>query len=162
MRAAAGAVLLAALAGCQPSSHGRSESSTASTQATNRSSVHIAKDVFAWDDRLSISNESILVNGSASSATLIEALYRAAERLMNVDSEGVEHGSDYEEPLIGANGDELYTANYVSDPKETRRGIDMYVDCKGVITPPMRVRFFQILTAELGSVGGDVTVSVDR
>jgi hypothetical protein len=126
--------------------------------------VRIADDVFGWADAYhSISNESILVTGSAPPATVIEALRRAAVRFLHVDETGVEHGPEVEEsPPVDAQGEVLYTPNYVSTPKETSTGIRLYVDCKGVIDPRMRERFLEILSEELGTVGGDVEVSVAR
>ena len=154
--------LLVGLGACGQRSHDGSGSSTASTQTTQRTTVHIANDVFGWADAyMTLSNESILVNGTAPPATLIQALNRAADRFMHVDETGVEHGPEVEESPPGdSNGDVLYTPNYVSTPTETSSGIRMYVDCKGVIDPRMRARFLEILTEELGIVGGDVTVSV--
>jgi hypothetical protein len=67
-----------------------------------------------------------------------------------------------ETPPLGSDGEVLYTPNYVSTPTQTPQGVRMYVACKGVIDPRMRVRFLQILDEELGTVGGDVTVSVAR
>ena len=156
--------LLVGLGACGQSSLDGSGLSTASTQATQGGTVDIADDVFGWADAyMTVSNESILVNGSAPPATSIQALNRAAARFMHVDETGVEHGAEVEEsPPVGSNGDVLYTPNYVSTPTETSSGIRMYVDCKGVIDPRMRSRFLEILTKELGLIGGDVTVTVAR
>jgi len=124
--------------------------------------VRIDEGVFGWADELmTFSNESILVNGSASPSALMQALDRAAVRFMRVDETGVEHGPEMERSWpVGPDGLELYTPNYVSTPTETPAGVHMYVDCKGVIDPRMRSRFLQILNEELGAVGGDVTVAV--
>ena len=70
----------------------------------------------------------------------------------------MEHRDDRDFPPLDDKGRELYTPNYVGDPKIVARGIELYVDCKGVIEPPMRAQFLRILDEELRSLG-DVTVS---
>jgi hypothetical protein len=43
----------------------------------------------------------------------------------------------------------LYTPNYVSDPRITRHGVQLYLDCKGAIEDPMAVTLRTILRQEL-------------
>jgi hypothetical protein len=148
----------------EPTTTANGGTSSDRTPTTEAGSVQIASDVFNWADTyMTFSNESILVTGSASDAALVEALNRAAARFMHVDETGVEHGAEVEEsPPVGADGEVLYTPNYVSTPEVTPAGIRMYVDCKGVIEPAMRVTFLEILTQELALAGGDVSVAVAR
>lgn len=131
--------LLAAVCAC--SSSGR------------RSRIVIDSDVFAVVGRYGSSNETIVVSGSFSDRAGVAALNRFRVRAMNVDERGTEHHDVYASPPLDASGDVLYTPNYTSEPTITPRGIGVYVDCKGAIEAPMRVRFLAILRDELASLG---------
>ena len=65
---------------------------------------------------------------------------------MLVDDRGTEYPTqaDVEKAeQLHVPGD-FYTPNYVADPRVVANGIELYVDCKGVIPPPMGATFRRI------------------
>ena len=81
---------------------------------------------------------------------------RVAARFLRVDQRGVEHpDADAAEDAY----DQGYsTPNYVSDPEPQERGVQMYVDCKGVVPARMETTFRRILHEELARLGHDLRV----
>lgn len=140
-------MLVALLAACSHSS-------------ASPSGVRIARDVFGYNEKYAASNETIVISGNFARSAGLAALRRAAGRLFLVDEDGVEHSDDRDFPPLDSRGRELYTPNYVSDPTIVARGIELYVDCKGVIVPPMRDRFLRILEEELHVLGTVLVSSV--
>ncbi|MDP3891250.1 hypothetical protein [Nocardioides sp.] len=110
--------------------------------------IEIEADVFDYDEDLGASYETFVVTTAFDVADLVPALHRAAQRFMLVDESGVEHPTF--DAMIEGIGD-LYTPNYVSDPAVTPAGIQVYVDCKGVIETGMAATFRRILREELGA-----------
>lgn len=122
--------------------------------------VRIADDVYAWDEGNASSYEAVLVTGAFAEADGIAALNRAASRFMCVDERGVEHTeAEAYAGIVDDEGNDLYTPNYVSDPTPRNGALRMYVDCKGAIEPPMRLRLIEILREELAGLGDDVRVA---
>lgn len=79
------------------------------------------------------------------------ALERASERCMMVDTTGVEHPTD--ESMSDAVNAGADSPSYVSDPEVTEAGIEVYIDCKGVIEDSMAATLRRILAEELAAVG---------
>lgn len=119
--------------------------------------LHIDPDVFTYQQDLDYSKETFVVTGASGSGIIVDALEKAARRFMQVDETGVEHTTN--ESLERAFEDDLYTPNYVADPKITDRGVQMYLDCKGAIADPMAEKLRDILREELESAGVDGRVS---
>ena len=113
--------------------------------------VVIDADVFTYQEDLGYSHETFVVTGASDNRVVVEALGRAARRFMRVDETGEEHFSD--ESATAAYVAGLYTPNYVSDPEVTRRGVELYLDCKGAIEDAMAVRLRTILRQELEAAG---------
>jgi hypothetical protein len=80
----------------------------------------------------------------------IEALKRVADRFMGTGDDGVEY-----DDIDVAYERRIYTPNYTSEPQVTEFGIEFYVDCKSVITDPMRTTFRRILDEEVLAAGID-------
>jgi hypothetical protein len=107
-------------------------------------SVFVAQEAFGfWPDRTT-SYESVLLSGQFDIDVAVSALRRAGARFILVTEDGTEHLT---EESVFATG--LYNPNYVADPKVRADGIEFYVDCKGVIEPPMAATFRRILREEL-------------
>ena len=53
---------------------------------------------------------------------------------------------------------DVYTANYASDPQRTDNGIEVYLDCKGAIEPPMETTLRRVLLEELDKL--DLTLAL--
>jgi len=113
--------------------------------------IVIDPDVFTYQEDLGYSNETFVVTGAEDDRVVVAALNRAAARFMRVDETGEEHFSDAGATAAYAAG--LYTPNYVSDPKVTGRGVELYLDCKGAIEDPMAVTLRTILRQELEWAG---------
>ncbi len=106
-------------------------------------------------------NETALLTGKFDVDVAVAALKRAGARFMLVDESGTEYpteGDVEKAEQLHATGD-FYTPNYVAEPKVRDDGIELYVDCKGVIPPPMGATFRRILREELERAGiRDATV----
>jgi hypothetical protein len=118
-------------------------------------SLRIAPDVLVSREDGSAPNEVALLSGAFEVAVAVTALERAGARFMLVDDKGAEYPTEAEvekaEQLHVAGG--FYTPNYVAAPKVVDDGIELYVDCKGVIPPPMGATFQRILREELQRAG---------
>ena len=113
--------------------------------------VHIDPDVFTYQPELDMSKETFVVTGVQDDGAVTAALERASERFMSVDTEGVEHLTDDSmNEAVGAGAD---SPSYVSDPKVTDRGIEVYIDNKGVIPDSMAATLRKVLTEELEAAG---------
>ena len=113
--------------------------------------IRIDPDVFTYQPELDMSKETFVVTGVHDDGAVTAALERASERFMSVDTEGVEHLT--EESMDEAVGAGTDSPSYVSDPKVTDRGIEVYIDNKGVIPDPMAATLRKVLTEELESAG---------
>lgn len=134
---------------------------TAGTTGPATSAVTLDPDVFAYDELEEHSYETFVVAGAddpRTSAAVVQALRRAGNRFLATDETGVEHRSGAEVEAAAVAG--LYTPNYVSDPTPTAAGVEVYVDCKGVIEDAMAATFRRVLTEELAQVGVPLRVSV--
>ncbi|HUQ64028.1 MAG TPA: hypothetical protein VM121_09755 [Acidimicrobiales bacterium] len=113
-------------------------------------SLDIASDAFVSAEDGWAPHEFVLLSGDFDNGVAVEALRRAGARFMLVDEEGREYPT--EESLAAGTLEgprELYSPNYVADPKILDNGIELYVDCKGVIPPPMAATFRRIVREEL-------------
>lgn len=103
-------------------------------------------------------NESIVVESDGPQGLVILALTRAANRMLWVDEDGHEQNRL---ELMRTPQNEVYTPNSVTDVTlDANSNPGFYIDCKGVITPPMAERFQQILIEELKFQG--VTTALVR
>jgi len=100
--------------------------------------IHIESDVFTYLPDMDMSKETFVVTDVQDAGPVLMALQRAAERFLSVAETGVEHTD--EASLHAASSADLDTPNYVSDPELTDQGVQMYVDCKGVVAEPMAVK----------------------
>jgi hypothetical protein len=118
-------------------------------------SLKIGPDVFASREDGTAPNEVIVLSGAFEVDVAVAALRRAGDRFMFVDNRGMEYMTEADVEAAEeryATGD-FYTPNYVADPKVLDHGIELYVDCKGVIPPPMAATFRKILREELERSG---------
>jgi hypothetical protein len=113
--------------------------------------IQIDPDVFTFQPELDMSNERFVVTGVQDAGPVVAALERASERFMGVDTNGVEHATY--ESLISAADAGADSPSYVSDPEVTERGVEVYIDCKGVIEDAMGATLRKILTEELAAAG---------
>jgi hypothetical protein len=113
--------------------------------------VEIDADVFTYQEELGYSNENFLVSGARDVQSVVTGLEAAGRRFLLVDQTGVEHPD--RESAVAAVEAGLFTPNYVADPQVTEVGVEMYVDCKGVIAPPMADKLRQVLREELEAAG---------
>lgn len=113
--------------------------------------LRIAPDVFVSREDGTAPNEVILVSGPFDPDVAVIALRRAGGRFLLVDNRGTEYGTeaDVEAAELRLPAGDFYTPNYVAEPKVVDGGIELYVDCKGVIPPAMAATFQKILRAEL-------------
>jgi len=116
--------------------------------------VTIDDDVFTYDDDLGFSKETFVVTGDVETDIVVLALHRASARFLVVDEEGTEHPWSSR-----TEASELYTPNYVSEPRVTDRGVELYLDCKGAIEPPMSLTLRRVLHEELTLAGVNARVS---
>ncbi len=131
--------------------------SATDSETESGSNVAIAADVFGTSADGESSNETILLSGVFDPEIGDAALRSAGDRFMRVDETGVEHATNAAAEAALARG--LYTPNYVADPIQVEDGLELYVDCKGWISEPMRLTFRRILAEELTAAGlTDVTV----
>lgn len=115
--------------------------------APGRPDVVIDDDVYAEGEMSS--NESIVVESDAPRVAVVEALTRAAERMMTVGDDGLERDG-----AARGDSDATYTPNDVSDVMVDEDGNPGFsIDCKGAIEPPMQAAFRQILVEELSRGG---------
>lgn len=115
----------------------------------------IASDVFVSREDGSAPNEVALLSGTFDVDVAVTALERAGARIMLVDDRGTEYATEADVEAAEqryVSGD-FYTPNYVADPMVLDNGIQLYVDCKGVIPPPMGATFRRILREELRRAG---------
>ncbi|HET7303858.1 MAG TPA: hypothetical protein VFJ12_04810 [Segeticoccus sp.] len=117
--------------------------------------IEIDPDVFTYDEDLDYSKETFVVTGDFAPEVVLAALDRVSERFMTVDENGVEHDPSRMDEVYLA---DLYTPNYVSDPQVTSRGIQVYVDCKGVVPDPMTLTLHRVLREELGAAGVEARI----
>ncbi|MCA1694476.1 MAG: hypothetical protein LC749_06985 [Actinobacteria bacterium] len=103
------------------------------------------------DESLEHRREVALLSGIVDVDVAVTALERAGARFMLVDNRGTEYATeaDVETAEQRYASRDFYTPNYVAAPKVLDDGVELYVDCKGVIPPPMGVTFRKILREEL-------------
>ena len=122
--------------------------------------IQIDPDVFTYEPALDMSLERFLVRDVEDAGPVLTALTRASERFMDVDTTGVEHSSEKSmSAAVDAGAD---SPSFVSDPEVTKDGIEVYVDCNGVIEDSMALKLREILTEELAAVGYSGRVSAVR
>ena len=121
----------------------------------DKGALSIASDVLVSREDGSAPNEVVLLSGAFDTDQAITALERAGARFMLVDDKGTEYPTqaDVEKAEQRHVAGDFYTPNYVADPKVVDDGIELYVDCKGVIPPPMGATFRRILREELQRAG---------
>ena len=119
--------------------------------------IQIDTYVFTYQPELDMSNERFVVTDVQEAEPVIAALKRASERFMGVDTNGVEHAT--EESMQAAVDAGADSPSYVSDPEVTDRGIEVYLDCKGVIEDTMAATLREILVEELSAARYAGTVS---
>jgi hypothetical protein len=117
--------------------------------------ITIDEDVFGWNEQFQSSNETFVVAGEFERSAVLRGLERAAHRFVTIDQDGYEH-PDMEAAAAAGR----FTPSYVSDPEPTERGIQVYVDAKGGIDPPMADALRRVLREELERVATDAHVSV--
>ncbi|MGH9278997.1 MAG: hypothetical protein ACRD12_12940 [Acidimicrobiales bacterium] len=124
-------------------------------------SPRIASDVFVSREDGTVANEVAVLSGVFDVDVAVTALERAGARFSLVDNRGTEYATEADVEAAEqryVSGD-FYTPNYVAAPKVLDTGIELYVDCKGVIPPPMAATFRRILREELQRAGiTDATV----
>jgi hypothetical protein len=146
------AALVASLCACGAiEGAGRTGSSGASSIQHHSNGATIDADVFAYREGIGASNERFVLTGAADQARAMAAVAKAGARFMRVDETGKEYPDDTSLDAAYLAG--LYTPNYVSDPRVTAEGVELYIDCKGSIEPPMVLAFRKILQEELDSAG---------
>lgn len=117
--------------------------------------ITIEPGLFDYDEELDYSPEAFVVSSDFSPAAIVEALNRAADRFSTVGDNGEENLDPDEAAHAG-----IYTLNYVSDPKITESGVEMWVDGKGAIDPPMALTLRRILVVELSRAVPSAHVAV--
>lgn len=119
--------------------------------------ILIEPDLFDFDDSLGYSVETFVVTGDFDRATVLEALGRASARFLRVGQDGAEDL----DPDAAAAAD-IFLPSYVSDPRLTERGIEIYVDGGGAIDPPMAATLRRVLREELETVNASARVIAAR
>ena len=119
--------------------------------------IQIDPDVFTYQPAMDMSVERFVVRDVGDEEAVLGALGRASDRFMAVDTNGVEHAS--EESMLAAVDAGAGSPSYVSDPEVTSTGVEVYVDCKGVIEDAMADTLRGILRGELTAVGYSGRVS---
>ena len=109
--------------------------------------IVIDPDLFDYDDALGYSLETFVVTGDFDRAVALDALARASERFLRVGHNGAEDLDPGEAAMAG-----IFVPSYVSDPRVTEQGIEIYVDGSGAIDPPMAATLRRVLQEELESV----------
>lgn len=116
--------------------------------------VHLDDDVFECNDSMESMAEYFVVVSAAPTPAVVAAVTRAGSRFMRVDETGVEHADQASANAVWSDPElQLYTPNYVAAAQVTARGVEGYVDCKGVIPDEMGRRFRLILREELETLG---------
>lgn len=113
--------------------------------------ISIDDDVFGYNEDLGYSSETFLVTGYTQPDAVLDALEKAAARFVRVDGSGAEHRD--QESVVSAVEAGVAVPSYVSDPRITDAGIEVYVDCSGAVEPPMAERLRAILREELDAAG---------
>jgi hypothetical protein len=108
--------------------------------------IVIDPDLFDFDDSRGYSLETFVVTGDVDQTAVMDALARASARFLGVGQDGAE-GLD---PVEAAAAD-VFLPSYVSDPRVTERGIEVYVDGGGAIDPPMAATLRRVLREELAA-----------
>lgn len=122
--------------------------------------IDIDSDVFTFDEEQDMSKETFVVTGDFDPAVVVTALDRASDRFMAIDENGIEHDAAGLDAAFRAG---LETPSYVSDPEVTSQGVQLYVDCNGVIPDPMAEGLRRVLREELSAVGVEARVrAVDQ
>lgn len=146
------AVAVLALSGCEVRLLAEPKGTAPTVVQTDRGhGLTIDADVFAYRDDVGTSNEVLRVVSDSGREEVVRALNAAGARFMLVDEQGTEYHDEAGVESAAAN--DLYTPNYVSDPKVTADGVELYVDCKGSIEEPMATTFRRILREELEAAG---------
>ncbi|GAB3440202.1 hypothetical protein GCM10027517_14490 [Phycicoccus ginsengisoli] len=145
-------VAVVCLSGCQVRLLAEPKGTAPVVVQTDRGhGLTIDADVFAYREDVGVSNEVLRVVSDSGEEKVVRALAAAGARFMMVD----EHGREYQDEaaLESAAEADLYTPNYVSDPKVTADGVELYVDCKGAVEEPMAATFRKVLREELEAAG---------
>ena len=119
--------------------------------------ITIDSKVFAYNEDEGFSYETFAVAGEIEGAAeeqVLTALNRTIDRLICVGEDGVEYPDQNAALTAG-----VYTANYASEPRRTDNGIEVYLDCKGAIEPPMEATLRRVLQEELERL--DLNLSVN-
>ena len=103
--------------------------------------------LFDFDDSLGYSLETFVVTGDFDRPTVLSALARASERFLRVGQDGSE-GLDPEQAAAA----DIFVPSYVSDPRVTEQGIEIYVDGSGAMDAPMAATLRRVLREELEAV----------
>lgn len=103
--------------------------------------------LFDFNDSLGYSLETFVVTGDFDRPTVLAALARASERFLRVGQDGSEDLDPEEAAAAG-----IYVPNYVSDPRVTEQGIEIYVDGSGAMDAPMAATLRRVLREELEAV----------
>lgn len=119
--------------------------------------IAIDPDLFDFDDSRGYSLETFVVTGDFDRTTVLVALERVSARFLRVGQDGSED-LDPEEAAAA----DIFVPSYVSDPRVTEQGIEIYVDAGGAIDPPMAATLRRVLHEELESVGPAVRVIAAR
>lgn len=109
--------------------------------------ITIDSDLFDFDDSLGYSLETFVVSGDFDRRIALDALARASERFLHVGQDGSED-LDPEEAAAA----EVLIPSYVSDPRDTEQGIEIYVDGGGAMDAPMAATLRRVLREELEAV----------
>ena len=119
--------------------------------------ITIDPDLFEFDDSLGYSLETFVVTGSFDQQPVLDALARASERFLRVGQDGSE-GLDPEEAAAA----DISVPSYVSDPRVTEQGVEIYVDGGGAMDPPMAATLRRVLREELEGVVANARVVAVR
>lgn len=119
--------------------------------------IVIDPDLFDYDDSLGYSHETFVVTGDFDQSVVLDALGRASARFLRVGQNGAENL----DPVEAATAD-VFLPSYVSDPRVTQRGIEVYVDGGGAIDPPMAATLRRVLREELEAVATSAAVVAVR
>jgi hypothetical protein len=119
--------------------------------------IAIDPDLFEFDDSRGYSLETFVVTGDFDRNRALAALERVSARFLRVGQNGSE-GLDPQEAAAA----DIFVPSYVSDPRVTEQGIEIYVDGGGAIDPPMAATLRRVLQEELEAVGAAVRVIAVR
>jgi len=119
--------------------------------------ITIDSDLFDFDDSLGYSLETFVVTGDFDRSAVLDALGRASERFLGVGQDGSED-LDAEEAAAA----DILVPSYVSDPRVTGQGIEIYVDGGGAMDAPMAATLRRVLREELEPVVAEARVIAVR